>query len=271
MQMKWKKQLQALAGIGLATTLAGCGGGSSSNDSGTRQFTGNYSGYFAGVTTSDASPVSGDFSATVANSGALTGTVSQPGLPNFPATGTINRFGELNATANGSVPTVPPTNFVSTLVGTASRDAGDSIASGILSTTQNGNSAVFGRFVAVRNTSKASPFAGNYAGAFTGTGQSGNSIGGTFTATVTANGALRGTVTQIGLGTYPAIGAISRSGDVEIFAVTGLPTSPVTVIVSTLTGRAILTGGVVSATGDFDTTAGGQPNASGTFTAVRNG
>lgn len=90
-----------------AAVLTGCSGSGSSSfraPAGVERFAGTYTGTFTGVISPGVpgagSTVGGTFTAVINRQGNISGTLSQPGFPNLPITGTINDDGKINASAN---------------------------------------------------------------------------------------------------------------------------------------------------------------------------
>lgn len=281
--MKYNKLGLGVAALGFAVALAGCGGGNNgilgpkpnptaaptavpSN----QRFNGTYTGYFAGAD-AQGNNVNGSFDSNVAGAGVVNGSVTQQGLLTFAATGIIDDNGVVNVTAGDP----NNTGFLSTLKGNATLASGDSVIAGTLTTNSGGNpEAVRGIFAAIRSQATPTPFAGAYSGSFDGTGADGAKIQGTITGSVNNDGAISGSVTQAGFGQYPAVGTIDRAGNVSLRAITTFPGQPSVLILSTLTGKATVGSGAaspVTVEGNFNTTANGQSNASGTFKVTRNG
>ncbi len=260
--------LSALS-LGMVAALAGCGGGNGglltsptpapTQVPANQRFNGQYTGNFAGVTPRG-DQVQGSFNNAVAGTGQITGTIKQAGFPDFSATGAVDTNGQIAATAP------IPGGGASTLAGTITQANGSSVSNGTLTTRQGDQVVVNGIFAGARAEATANPYAGSYSGSFDG----GPGIAGTFAVVADNNGAVSGTVTQPGIGTFLAVGAIDRVGNLSVRAISTFPGNPNIVLLSTLTGKATTTNGAVAATGTFVTTANGQQNASGTFTGKRN-
>lgn len=131
---------------GIATViLPGCGGGSSglSSQGSVADYQGNYAGTYTGLVQPGlegaGSTVGGTFTATIAQDGTVTGTVTQPGAGTFPASGTVDRNGNVVITAPSSA------TENSTLTGKITNRKTGALA-GTFTTTSGGVKAVVGTF-----------------------------------------------------------------------------------------------------------------------------
>src|SRR5687768_5569741 len=99
-----KQTRRMFAGMAAAATVAflvGCGGGSDNNS--ISDFAGNYTGSYAG-TSSTGSAVSGRFNVAISNNGQVTGNLfTGNNTPALPVTGTVDDDGDIRfATAAGA-------------------------------------------------------------------------------------------------------------------------------------------------------------------------
>lgn len=279
--MKLKHTGLAAVATGFILLAAGCGGGGSngSNSSGqsTQRFAGDYSGAFVAIGSKSGSDVSGIFNGKSDNDGKIAGTVLQDGGPGaVPATGTIDRDGAVKLSATGTVPLTPPVSFTTALSGTASLNNGDSVLGGTLLTTQSNGNNPRGRFVGIRNSTSANPFAGAYSGTFKGTlTNGGTAFNGTLTMTITTSGLIRGTFarTATNVRARPLVGTVDRSGKVQLFTLAEVEvpagSGKFSLVTTQLTGKAVTSNGV-KISGTLDRTGDASINATGTFTATRN-
>ncbi len=134
---------------GGAATVAGCGGGDSFSQTDVRRFAGTYNGTFTGVLMAPSpgagQTVGGTFTAVVDNQGNVTGSVTQPGVGQFPVTGTVTSDGRVNVVAQ------PSANQTSTLSGTAVASGGQATLSGTFTTVNSGFTVVSGTFTGTRD------------------------------------------------------------------------------------------------------------------------
>jgi hypothetical protein len=111
-------------------------------------------------------------------------------------------------------------------------------------------------------------FAGTYNGTFTGViaaglPGAGQTVGGTFTAVVDSQGNVTGSVSQPGIGQFPASGTVTSDGRITVVAQPGSGQR------STLTGNATANGNGFTLAGSFTTVSNGVTAVSGTFTGTR--
>lgn len=257
---KMQKLLGSVLALGLVAALVGCGGGSGNS---TSFYAGTYTGSFAGTNIAG-QPVAGTFTATSDASGNLTGTVSQNGTT-FPATGTINSSGTITVNTAG---TSTSGAFTSVLTGELETEDGVVIGNGTFATSlATVPNVATGRFTTIRQRTTANPFVGNYSGTLTSTNPAGTTS--TFTLQADNNGAIRGFVTQPGVGTYAATGVITPLGNLDIFVVSNAGGNPPQQFIEELNGNATLNGNAATIAGNYETKQGSTTVAVGTFTGTR--
>ena len=245
-----------------AVAVTGCGGGGSGTTT-PAFFAGTYSGSFAG-TAAAGFAIGGQFTATVDSGGNLVGTVTQGGAT-FPATGSVDRNGNITVTSSGGSGTEA---FTSVLTGQLEARNGSVIGTGTFSTSRSGvANAATGRFTAIRSRTINNPFAGAYSGTVTSTTPAG--INGTFNLTANNSGSVFGLFNQTGAGTYAATGFITPAGEVLIYAVGSAGGNAPQQFVSTLTGTAVPSGNDIVLAGTFETVQGNSTQVAGVFRGTR--
>ncbi len=252
------KQMKRLFGgalaLGVMAALAGCGGGSGSS---TSLYAGNYTGAYAG-TTSTGSAVSGRFTVTADANGNLTGNLISA-TNNLPVTGTIDKFGNLRfTTANGA-------NVVA-VAGTLGSVDSTYIADGTFSQTVDGvQNASSGKAIAIRKQTGTDQFTGNYAGTFTSTDPTGTN--GTLNVTANADGALLGDINTTGsAAVYKGAGVITSAGNLTMYAVSDKGGTPRLQAVTKFNGNGAITNNIATVTGNFATAEAGVTKVKGNFT-----
>lgn len=235
-----------------ALLFSGCSGGRSSSPSAS-VFAGDYNGNFLGRTL-QGDFVNGSVDGIVSRDGRFEGTISQPGLGSFPATGTVDSAGNVNATATGN-------GFTSDFTGKVTRTNGVNAIEGTFSTNQGGiSNAVEGVFTGISEQNTDNPFEGAYEGDFLFS--SGNN--GTLEGEIDDDGLVQVEITQPGVGTFDGIGVILPNGSLRARALGSN-------FVTTLTGNGNASASPKQITGSFTTKQGDNTIGTGTFTATRTG
>lgn len=312
-----------LIGATILLTIAGCGGGNGSGiinstptpttrptttptavatatpiPVGVARFAGNYTGAYVTIGSASGADITGTFSSTATNGGAISGEVKQDNGPTTTATGTVSSSGVFHASASGSVvvpssdsavrntavaaPTATPgpvtISYSTKLDGTATLSGDDSVLAGIVLTTQSNNNNPRGRFVGIRNMTTPSAFAGTYSGSFNGTITRGNvPLKGSLAFTANANGLLRGTFSRepengTNFRVRPLVGTIDKAGNAQLVTLTEVedPTGSgnFVLVINTLAGRGTATSST-KISGTLNRTGSPLANGTATFTATR--